>query len=650
MDRAASDLELVQHTATALPTTNNPSHHEQQRVLLKQKFQTKTDEQRRKAILQSGKRKVFAGLHRQIVKHRAELLIHDLAKSNNISGATHPRKKLTPCQTRIKSWLAPCGCAAHAITLWLVWTITLNCIWTFDSFDAVELIERQVLQSESSYNHEVSSYKEVDSLASLDEWITNTVNVLFREVNDRPLLRYGTYKNKDKACVPRFNNNSYPLLPNQEKGSDEHRSYNYRTLRPLVDIIRNRNNRQQSGATYLADGLLIRQVRGTMVAGQIVEIVSPPGPATFCNRSYATNSDLATSVISGLYVDYPTSRGYDLYLPADITLADATQQVKDALDCGWLDEYTRALVITTTFSTFGTLPLAKDHHVINTDNIDEAFGGYVDVSLSMLFEIPQSGIVRGWHEFQITDRTNKAYGTTTELLYVSALTVLMCGRVVLYCLKYQIGTSKKQTREQQNNTQGKMNGRLMRSKRVFVMGSEDGCPDIFGCLIVVFCLMCIFAANKCEAVLLKSMPIVIWAFAYVYYLQSGPWFLAEKDYTTMNDNELSLYCSSQFYTEINSGAGRMGYRKLFLTLFGLFSCKAREYRAGCLFQSCCLTIVVSFLPSTSMLGNIELFDHFPQSDGTSKDNHFRHQRSGHFFNRVYHINIWIDNLFAHHVW
>ena len=75
------------------------------------------------------------------------------------------------------------------------------------------------------------------------------------------------------------------------------------------------------------------------------------------------------------------------------------------------------------------------------------------------------------------------------------------------------------------------------------------------------------------------MPIVIWAFAYVYYLQSGPWFLAEKDYSTMNDNELSLYCSSQFYTEINSGAGRMGYRKLFLTLFGLFSCKTREYRA-----------------------------------------------------------------------
>jgi len=146
------------------------------------------------------------------------------------------------------------------------------------------------------------------------------------------------------------------------------------------------------------------------------------------------------------------------------------------------------------------------------------------------------------------------------------------------------------------------------------------------------------------------MPIVIWAFAYVYYLQSGPWFLAEKDYSTMNDNELSLYCSSQFYTEINSGAGRMGYRKLFLTWFGLFSCKAREYRAGCLFQSCCLTIVLSFFPSTSMLGNITLFDHFPQSDGTSKDNHFRHQRSRHFFNRVYYINIWIDNLFAHHVW
>ena len=153
-----------------------------------------------------------------------------------------------------------------------------------------------------------------------------------------------------------------------------------------------------------------------------------------------------------------------MYLPADITLADATQQVKDALDCGWLDEYTRALVITTTFSTFGTLPPAKDHHVINTDHINEAFGGYVDVSLSMLFEIPQSGIVRGWHEFQITDRTNKAYGTTTELLYVSALTVLMCIRVVLYYFKYQIVTSKKQTMDQQNNKQGKVNSRMMRSK------------------------------------------------------------------------------------------------------------------------------------------------------------------------------------------
>jgi len=76
----------------------------------------------------------------------------------------------------------PCECLFHLVTLYLVWTVTLNCIWTFDSYDAVSTIERHLLQSESAYNHEMSPYVEVDSLASLDVWMTNTIATLYRVV------------------------------------------------------------------------------------------------------------------------------------------------------------------------------------------------------------------------------------------------------------------------------------------------------------------------------------------------------------------------------------------------------------------------------------------------------------------------------------
>ena len=323
----------------------------------------------------------------------------------------------------------PCECLFHLVTLYLVWTVTLNCIWTFDSYDAVSTIERHLLQSESAYSHEMSPYVEVDSLSSLDVWMTNTIATLYREVEHRPLLRYKglgkkNHDKKESICTPSVRNITYPL----ENGGS---TSNYRVLRPLVDIIATRSDREQSGSTYMADGFLIRQVRGTLVSGVLIENNFPEGWKRLCNATHTYRNNIVTqnSVANGLYMDYPSNRGYDLFFPADMSLSAAKLQLKSALDCGFLDSYTRAIIATGTFTNFAKLPVSKTQHVKDTENIKSAFGGYVDVSLSILFEIPQSGIVRGWHSFVVTDRLIESWGNEMEFSIMLTITIL--GKLIL---------------------------------------------------------------------------------------------------------------------------------------------------------------------------------------------------------------------------
>ena len=246
----------------------------------------------------------MAGIHDLVVQRRHKLFVASFQQGLNIRSITIV---VSPIQKLLKTYRAPFQCIFHIFTLWLIWTVTLNSIWTFDSFDAVAVVEREVLQSESSYDHKMSEYSDIDSLSALDVWVTHTVDSLFREIATMPLLRYGENKYKNELCVPTIRNTSYPLKSStSSKGSDSDLSYNYRVLRPLVDTIETRNNRQQSGSTYMADGLLIRQVRGTMKSGVVHEINEPK---TFCDRPYRNNIETKGSSMSGLYVDYPSSRG-----------------------------------------------------------------------------------------------------------------------------------------------------------------------------------------------------------------------------------------------------------------------------------------------------------------------------------------------------
>lgn len=481
----------------------------------------------RAELLLSGKKKAMIGIRKLVIQRKSEAMIAELSNGKSIRSIDNPRKEQSPIEKCCKIWRAPLQCILHVSTLWLVWLLTLNCIWTFDSFDAVSLIERELLQSESSYNHQTSEYDKVDSLSSLDEWMTNTVGFMFRDIPNRPLLRYYGDDNteKMKKCVPKINNISYPL---EDKGDDTNKkssvSYNYRVLRPIVDTFSSRDNRQQFSSTYMADGFLIRQVRGSMVGGKLKEMKEPK---IFCNRPYRNNPTSShDSVMSGLYVNYPTSRGYDIYFSADTTHQNATNTLKDALDCGYLDENTRAILVTTTFTTFSKLPPANDHHVINENNLKSAFGAYVDVSLSILYEIPQPGIVRGWHSIVVTDRTNDSYGIETEYNLVVAIAILMLVRCLLYYFEMKVGHGDDNKIER----------------------------EIHHCM---------------ES--LKFLSVVIWIFALIAYIQS---FEQLADYlVTTDEDELYFSCSSQGELENNSNAGRKATRVVFLFLFGLFACK-----------------------------------------------------------------------------
>ena len=211
---------------------------------------------------------------------------------------------------------------------------------------------------------------------------------------------------------------------------------------------------------------------------------------------------------------------YDIFLSADLSLNKAQEQVKAALDCGFLDEFTRAIIVTTTFTTFATVPESTDFHVINDNHMQPAFGNYVDVSLSILFEVPQSGIVRGWHSIVVTDRTHEIFGPRSEFFTILALTVVVFFRFLLYCAEYKMGHD------------------------------HDVVDDN---LKVTKCML-----------FLKLLSVFIWVFGYVAYMNS---FDAAEFFNIFDDSkkilpsgndadELYFFCSLQGYLEKNSGAGR----------------------------------------------------------------------------------------------
>jgi hypothetical protein len=491
------------------------------------------------------KHKFQRAMRTLIARSHAKRIIAAATQDLNIAKVGAPTKNRSKFARCFKKTRAPVECLLHLVTLYLIWTVTLNCIWTYDSYDAVAVVERQLLQSESAYNHEMSEYMLVDSISSLDVWMTNTVSTLFRQDNTRPLLRYGKYQDKDSICTPTYRNISYPL----ENGGA---STNYRVLRPLVDIVTARNNRPQSGATYMADGLLIRQVRGTMLSGELKELNEPKilpcsssaqQPTTTNSDSnssstnsiqYRSNQYTDGSKMSGLYLDYPTNRGYDLFFPADMSLTEAQNKLTSALNCGFVDSHTRAIIATVTLTTFSELPDSKYHHVKNNEHIRGAFGGYVDVSLSIMFEIPQSGIIRGWHSFVVTDRLIELWGHRTEYYTILTLTILVIFRFFIYMLELIIGDDHDVVQ-----------------KRV----------------------------SKCMMVL-KLLSVVLWFLGWIAYLKSFPSGefegISNGNIVRVNgrpatEDDTYFYCSLQGHLETNSGAGNKRWREQFLLFFGLFA-------------------------------------------------------------------------------
>ena len=156
------------------------------------------------------KHKFQRAMRTLIARSHAKRIIAAATQDLNIAKVGAPTKNRSKFARCFKKTRAPVECLLHLVTLYLIWTVTLNCIWTYDSYDAVAVVERQLLQSESAYNHEMSEYMLVDSISSLDVWMTNTVSTLFRQDNTRPLLRYGKYQDKDSICTPTYRNISYP--------------------------------------------------------------------------------------------------------------------------------------------------------------------------------------------------------------------------------------------------------------------------------------------------------------------------------------------------------------------------------------------------------------------------------------------------------
>lgn len=291
-------------------------------------------------------------------------------------------------------------------------------IWTYDGLDAVEMIESQILLTSSHFDHTNSRYTDVDSHWAFRQYMPILMGKLFSEgggefVSSR-ILRYSVDKEKEESCPRNLLNSSFHLAKSPNDKLDEDRqSRSYKSFRPLANKgPAFEGYKVSESAAYLSDGVILRQLRGDTWLGGFArdhEAVARCGST----RVLGADNQVFTSGVKGLYMNYPSTGGFDLFFGAETSYADVQKTLNHAFDCGWVDQKTRAVMVIFTLTFFRDVELL-DNGTPNSDNITwvkdagdaaSAYGPNIDVSVKIIFEMPSNGLVRSRHELAVIDKT-----------------------------------------------------------------------------------------------------------------------------------------------------------------------------------------------------------------------------------------------------
>ena len=315
------------------------------------------------------------------------------------------------------SCIGPMKMFLHFVSLLVIWMLSQS-LWTYDGLDAVEMLEDQILRG-SLFDHYSSKFTDVDSHTSFQEWAPTLITKIFalpvvltpvHNTTPRSILRYRKKKELEDACVPKYLNQSYPFTKDSKRSGSGDSSYSYKVFRP-VSNSGNSPGFSTGGLVYLSDGMIVRQLRGTVKKGMF----KPNKQKSHCGSMYiapslGTDYHTFTSGAWGLYMKYPSNQGYDLYFSAEDRYQDIMKKYRDSVTCGWIDPETRAVVFIFTLTYFSELEKVKQppNTVIDAKSSYDAYGPQIEINVKLIFDMPSNGLVRSTYEFSVVDRSDVA--------------------------------------------------------------------------------------------------------------------------------------------------------------------------------------------------------------------------------------------------
>ena len=320
-----------------------------------------------------------------------------------------------------KPWVGSCLVVLHLFGILLCYALS-QMIWTYDGLDAVELVEAQILLTSSELDHTHSRYTDVDSHWAFRQYLPILMEKLFSGGGGEGdvaghILRYSVHEDKEEVCPRYLLNSSFYLAKYPgDKIEEDRQSRSYKSFRPLSNKGPAFKGYEVSeSAAYLSDGVILRQLRGDTWLGSFAP---DHGAVARCGSSQvlSTDNQVFTSGVKGLYMVYPSTGGFDLFFGAETAAADVQKRLKDAFECGWVDQNTRAVMAIFTLTFFRNLE-RLDNARPNSDNVTwvkdagdatSAYGPNIDVSVKIIFEMPSNGLVRARHELAVIDKTQNA--------------------------------------------------------------------------------------------------------------------------------------------------------------------------------------------------------------------------------------------------
>lgn len=333
-------------------------------------------------------------------------------------------------------WMGAASLFLHVFNVFMSFVL-LQIVWTYDGLDAANLVDSYALRG-SQYDHFYAHYYEVEEIGDFKDWLPWLQRRLIGDTTKQsPILRYQRDEKIEETCVPQYRNQSYPM-----EGDPSTKSHSYKVFRPLPNWVDSAvSARSMRSSAYLSDGIVIRQLRGKLNGGYFEQNKRNHPP---CGMSSYHQPVGVKWFMYGRYFWYPADEGYDLFYNAEGNATAMQEHLRSALDCGWIDRETRAVIVMFTITMFldnakleSQMPLSKNMSapleptVVDEGSAYKAFGPYVEVPVQILFEIPSTEAIRSYHKMAVVDRSYP-YSANIEVHLVIVLTVINLFVIIMY--------------------------------------------------------------------------------------------------------------------------------------------------------------------------------------------------------------------------